>query len=96
MKAVLTILILAIGASPCTASLDWESLDNEVVAESGAKEVRATFVFRNNGDYTVNIGDIVPGCGCTTVEFEDKAIAPGESGEVTAIFNIGAASQISC
>ena len=38
------------------------------------------FKFTNTGNGTLQIGDIVPNCGCTPFELAKKEYAPGESG----------------
>ena len=83
------LMLVLIKASIANATLEWESLTYETVADIGVSEVKASFNFVNNGDYVVNIKGIVPGCGCTAVELKDKSISPGEAGQITAILHVG-------
>lgn len=50
-------------------------------------EVKYTFVYTNNGSNPLTISEIRTGCKCTTCEWDEKSIAPGESGTITAIFD---------
>lgn len=83
------LILCSLGASISNAALEWESLTHETIADLDASEVRASFNFTNKGDYTINIKDIVSGCGCTAVELEDRSIEPGESGQVAAVLHVG-------
>ncbi|MBP3419319.1 MAG: DUF1573 domain-containing protein [Marinifilaceae bacterium] len=50
-------------------------------------EVKYSFICTNNGTHPLTISEIRTGCKCTTCEWEEKSIAPGESGTITAIFD---------
>jgi hypothetical protein len=51
------------------------------------EKVESTFVFRNVGSEDLTILEMKGSCGCTVPELEKKVYAPGESGEMTVIFN---------
>ncbi|WP_236978497.1 DUF1573 domain-containing protein [Membranihabitans maritimus] len=55
-------------------------------AESGDK-VKNVFKFTNTGDEPLVISNVKPSCGCTTPSWPKEPIAPGESGEIEAIFD---------
>ena len=80
--------------APAFASgvLRWDSQRVEVVAKTTDKSVAATFHFVNAGASAVTITTIQPGCGCTTAELAKRLYAPGEAGEIKAVYTIGDAS----
>ena len=41
-----------------------------------------SFVFTNAGDAMLEIADVQPGCGCTTVGAWDRHVAPGQTGRI--------------
>lgn len=45
------------------------------------------FRFLNTGSKPLFIIDAKPGCGCTVTDYPKKAIEPGDSGEIKAIFD---------
>jgi hypothetical protein len=51
------------------------------------RPVETTFAFTNTGTEPLVIQDIRSTCGCTVPDLEKTEYAPGESGEVTVIFN---------
>lgn len=62
-----------------------ESYDFGTVIEG----VKATHVFKftNTGDAPIVISGVRASCGCTTPEWPKDPIAPGEEGEIKAIYN---------
>lgn len=44
------------------------------------------FEFKNVGTDTLSIDQIIPSCGCTTIEYTQQKIAPGASGFITIEF----------
>lgn len=49
--------------------------------------VSSTFEFSNNGNEQLIISEAKGSCGCTSVEYSNQPIAPGEKGFVKATFN---------
>lgn len=49
--------------------------------------VSHTFHFKNGGNDTMRIRDLVPDCGCTQPKIEKMVYAPGEEGTVEITFN---------
>jgi uncharacterized cupredoxin-like copper-binding protein len=45
------------------------------------------FVFKNEGDATLNIGNVETSCGCAAALVSDKKIGPGKSGKIKVTFN---------
>lgn len=63
-----------------------ESSFNFGVIEEGV-DASHTFVFRNTGDAPVTLVHVRPSCGCTTPSWTREAVAPGDSGRVTAVYH---------
>lgn len=70
-------------------SLTWESKEIAVTAQPGAQNETIVFKFTNTADKDVTITNVQASCGCTTPSLPKYTYAPGESGEITAVFNIG-------
>ncbi len=70
------------------STLTWEKdkISTEVIAGEQT-EVKADFAFKNTGDHSVTITGAQPSCGCTTAGLGKKTYAPGESGEIDAVFH---------
>ena len=80
-------LVAAVPTAFC--GLTWE---NTTVTQSvRMSEGKATglFRFRNAGDMAITITAVRPACGCTTVDLPKKTYAPGEGGELAAIYEFG-------
>lgn len=45
------------------------------------------FTFRNTGDAPLRLTDVRPSCGCTTPEWPREAVAPGETGTITVVYD---------
>ena len=78
--------VTAVGFAQSPASKTPKIAIGNVVFEAGdVKEgavVLHAFEFKNEGDADLVIDEVLPGCGCETVEF-DKVVAPGKSGKIT-------------
>lgn len=73
----------------CVAGLKWERTRLSVPAEVGQEEVVGIYQFTNTGDEPVTILRTQSSCGCTVPKLEKETYAPGESGELKAIFTVG-------
>ena len=51
------------------------------------KPVRAVFKVRNTGNEPLMITNVETQCGCTSADWTREPIAPGEEGEVSAMFD---------
>lgn len=49
--------------------------------------LETTFVIKNEGAETLEIGDITTSCGCTSAEIEDQSISPGSETKLTVKFD---------
>lgn len=67
-------------------ALVWVNKRVELVATVGQERAEAVFPFRNGGARPVTITSIESSCGCTTARLTKSTYAPGESGEVRALF----------
>lgn len=86
--ALLVLLALQFPVSAWSA-LTWES---ELVAlDASPVDSQATgiFKFTNTGSTTVTITNIHASCGCTTPALDQKVYAPGESGDLRAVYAFG-------
>ena len=69
-------------------SIQWiDSISQDLgkVAEGALVEI--SYRFKNAGDKSLVIEDVVAGCGCTVPEKPEKAFAPGEEGVIRAKFD---------
>ena len=73
----------------CFGALHWDTQKIELTAKSGDKEAVGIFRFANSGNAPVTITTIQPSCGCTTAELAKRTYAPGETGEIKAVFTLG-------
>jgi hypothetical protein len=85
---------LTIGLCVCLslgvdAALVWENPEVDLHPTLSDKTAVAHFKYKNTGDQPVKITAVQPSCGCTTAALAKDVVAPGESGEITATFNIG-------
>ena len=71
------------------AELAWEKTDLELHPKAGDTQAVAVFKYQNKGTQPVHITGVKPSCGCTTAALKKDLVAPGESGEIAATFNIG-------
>lgn len=88
-KAFLAALILA-ALPEARAQLAWEKTQIEMRPKIGEKEVVAQFRYENKGTKLINIKNVRSSCGCTVASLKKNDVEPGEKGEITATFNIGA------
>ena len=75
--------------SLCFGSLSWTTQRIEMKTKPGDKEAIGVFHFVNSGGSSVTITSVQPSCGCTSATLEKRLYAPGEQGEIKAIFTLG-------
>lgn len=99
-RALLAVILCLSGAGhlwagePAVAAaevsgLAWERNEISLVAEAGQERAEAVFPFRNRGSKPVTITGVESSCGCTTAKLKKNSFAPGESGEIRALFEFG-------
>lgn len=86
---VLLIAALVLTATVGRASLTWQNTEHEFATAPGDQIAIGLFRFTNPGKAPVTIISLDTSCGCTTAELAKRTYAPGESGEIKAIFNLG-------
>ena len=85
---VLLVLFSSLFVRLDAGTLTWkiEKISKEVI-ENQQSEVKAVFPFTNTGSHPVTITNVHTSCGCTTAGLDKRTYAPGESGEITAVFH---------
>lgn len=88
-KSLAFFAILSASAMLCCAALEWESTRLDLPAKVGQEEIVGVFKFENTGETPVEILTTRSSCGCTVPELTKNVYAPGESGEIKAVFTVG-------
>lgn len=82
-------MLIAMAVAPAVAeALEFSSRVAEVRAEPGTEKVTAKFTFKNTGSTREKIYQIETNCGCLSAKADRSSLAPGESGTLTAVFNV--------
>ncbi|HEY5228215.1 MAG TPA: DUF1573 domain-containing protein, partial [Opitutaceae bacterium] len=81
-------LVLA-SVSAARASLAWDRTSASETCWAGEDTTVTVYHFRNTGTSPVTILSADPSCHCTSVDWPEKAVAPGAEGAITATFTIG-------
>lgn len=89
LRSAAAYLGLAATAAAAAASLEWTQDSLSFETDFNVEEVVATYTFANNGPSAVTIVETTASCGCTIPTLDKKVYAPGEAGELTAVFTIG-------
>ncbi len=63
-----------------------------IQAQPGDDKAEAVYHFTNENDHPITVLLVKSSCGCTVPELDKKIYAPGEKGEIKAIFNFEARS----
>lgn len=71
-------------ASPTSIQFEKDTLQLGTVTYASKNKV--VFRYTNTGNTPLLIHGVHPSCGCTSVEWSKHPVAPGESGEIKAIF----------
>ncbi len=87
-KTFLGALFLA-ALSTAQAQLTWEQKEIELFPKAGDAQAVAKFKYENKTDKPIQIKNVRSSCGCTVASLKKNDVQPGESGEVTATFDIG-------
>ena len=70
-----------------TTQIEWVKKTWDFGDITAGEEVTHTFRFKNTGENNLLIKKIETGCGCTTVIYDKKPIAPGKEGKIEIAFN---------
>src|SRR5437868_549222 len=91
----LIVIMSALGlAATSRAGLKWEQTQIELHPAAGAATAVGTFKYTNTGSNVIHFNSITTSCGCTTAARKKDDVAPGESGEITATFKVGASTGV--
>src|SRR3982751_2207504 len=71
------------------AQLKWEQTSVELHPAAADKQAVGHFKYENTGKTPVHFKSVHASCGCTTAQSQKEEVPPGETGEITATFNIG-------
>jgi hypothetical protein len=71
------------------AGLEFKERQIEHHATLVEEQSTAVFHFTNTGDKPIEILKVGSSCGCTVPQLDKKLYAPGESGEINAVFTFG-------
>src|SRR6266487_1118430 len=69
--------------------IQFDSTEHDFGKVESGVVVKHDFVFTNTGKATLEIGDVRPGCGCTTAGTWTKKVKPGRTGIIPLEFNSG-------
>ena len=71
------------------AELKWDQTTIELHPKSADKQAVGHFKYQNTGKTPVRFKSVHASCGCTTAQTQKDEVPPGQTGEITATFNIG-------
>src|SRR5438445_10302740 len=84
------IVALTAVAQAARSELKWEQTSVDLKPALGDKQAVAHFKYENIGKTPVHFKSVHASCGCTTAQTQNEQVPPGQKGEITATFNIGA------
>jgi hypothetical protein len=87
MAVTLSLGLGGLNAAPLLAT---DQLEFDFGYAPQNSKVCRIFELRNDGDDTLRITKVIPGCGCTKAPLKDSVLAPGERTELEIIFSTGA------
>lgn len=85
-RRLLVALLVLLFARAAEAALSWREKTVEIAAAPLDEKAEAVWLFTNTGSSTVTIGSIHSTCGCTVPQIAKRSYAPGETGEIRAVF----------
>ena len=86
---IVTFTLSILLCASARAELKWEQTQLELHPAVGDKEAVGHFKYKNAGNTPIHFKSVHSSCGCTTAQSQKDQVAPGDSGEITATFNIG-------
>ncbi len=86
---IVTFTLSILLCASARAELKWEQTQLELHPAVGDKEAVGHFKYKNTGNTPIHFKSVHSSCGCTTAQSQKDQVAPGDSGEITATFNIG-------
>lgn len=82
-------IILLSGACTLQAELSWDSRAIETKAEAGAKTALQIYEIKNTGKKPIRFQRLEANCPCISLTTKEKILAPGQSSQIVAHFDIG-------
>lgn len=70
-----------------TPAIKFESTEHDFGKILQGEQVSYTFKFKNVGNAPLIISSIEKTCGCTTPDYSNKPIKPGENGKITITYD---------
>jgi hypothetical protein len=70
-----------------TAEIEFRTTRYDFGNVSHGEKLAYTFIYKNTGDIPLVIYSARADCGCTVPEYDDKPLAPGQEGNLKAVFN---------
>ena len=67
-------------------TIEWEDTVRNFGIVKEGDSVFVQFKFRNSGEKALFVTAAHSSCGCATVKYSEKAVLPGETGDITATF----------
>jgi hypothetical protein len=89
IRALVFAATVCVLAPAARASLAWDRTSASETCWAGEDTTVTVYHFKNTGNSPVKIISADPSCHCTSVDWPEKAIAPGAEGAITATFTIG-------
>lgn len=90
MKALrFAVLFGGLLACPLAPALEWDSLRATIWPDPFDQSATVSYRFKNTRNIPVHITSAYSTCGCTVPHLAKLDYAPGESGELTAVFTLG-------
>jgi len=93
-KVFLSIFFVAfcsiVGFAQGEPAFKWEKMTHNFGKIAQGKPVTATFKFTNIGKTPIVISGARGSCGCTVPNYPKDPVAPGETAEITAVYNAAA------
>lgn len=84
-----TVTLFCLGMAASNAQLTWEQRQLDFNATNENTNIVARFTFSNAGLKPVKITEVVSSCACTTAKPDKTLYAPGDKGEIVAVFTVG-------
>ncbi len=75
------------GFSGPVTSIEFETKRYNFEPVVSGEKVETVFKFTNTGDAPLLISDVKTSCGCTASDYPREPVAPGETGEIKAVFD---------
>lgn len=70
-----------------TAKIKFERKTHDFGTIEEGTRAKTVFRYTNTGKVPLVLSKVKPACGCTTPSWSREPLAPGESAEITAVFN---------